>query len=496
MKVALLFLLLILCVVAAVGIFHFRKSVPSGLNERGPVRFLSPESVKFYADITAERSGGERWVSQEIFETVLQQIRSADRFIVADFFLINEFAGGPPEGVEKDDSLSSRFVEALVEAKRASPAMPVILITDPLNTLYGGIDQPLFEKLDQSGVEVVLTDLRQLRDSNLAYSAFWRAFFGWWGSPRGQLVKNPLGEGRIGLHAFLEMLNFKANHRKLLIIGMNEGDTFGLVTSANPHSASSLHGNVALEFSGPLAVDLLRSEEAVYRMSTGEDFPLEIQKVLKTETIDEVKDEESLEAKIITEKAIKRELLDQIGGLGKGDELDLALFYFSDFELKRALVEAEERGATVRLLLDPSEDAFGRKKNGIPNRQVAQWLVQRGVEVRWFRTSGEQFHTKMALFRYGGNRATLILGSANWTRRNLDNYNLETNVSLSGPISSPVFVEAGDYFSFVWGDDSRQGSEGVPSDLVTSLSFDKYHDPSAFRKVLYWIMERTGASTF
>ena len=58
------------------------------------------------------------------------------------------------------------------------------------------------------------------------------------------------------------------------------------------------------------------------------------------------------------------------------------------------------RGVRVNVMLDPNRDAFGRQKDGVPNRPVANELVTASGEriaVRWYRTHGEQFHTKLAL---------------------------------------------------------------------------------------------------
>ncbi|MFP4358010.1 MAG: phospholipase D-like domain-containing protein [Puniceicoccaceae bacterium] len=497
MRAAVLILLLLFLAMAAAGFFHVRRPLPKGLDFRGPARVPAPGGVTFLADVTGARENESgRWIRHEIFDEVIRRIDAADAFVVADFFLVNEFAGGPPEGAPGGPSLSRRLVDALAAAKRRRPAMPVILITDPLNTLYGAVRQPFFEELRSLEVEVVPADLRRLRDSNMIFSPFWRVFFSWWGDPRGDAFPNPIGEGRIGLAAMLELLNFKANHRKTLVTGMADGSIHGLVTSGNPHSASVLHGNVALAFDGALAADLLRTEEAVYRYSTGSGFPEPVARFLDREEAAPAADGRRLAGRVLTERAIKRELLDRIDRLDSGDEADLALFYFSDIRLRNALAGAAGRGARVRLLMDPNKDAFGRRKNGIPNRQVGAWLAARSVEVRWYRTQGEQFHTKMALFRFAGSRATLALGSANWTRRNLNNLNLETNVSVSGPADDPVFAEASEYFSLVWSNAYRRGLGDIPSGLRTSLPFEAFRDDSRLRRVIYWLMERTGAGTF
>lgn len=495
MRALLVIFLVVLTVVGIVGFYYSRRPLPKGLDYRSPERILSPEQVTFFADVTASTEEDERWVRQEIFDEVFRRISEADGFVVMDFFLINEFAGGAPEGAE-GQSLSQGLIDVLVKARGKQPEMPIILISDPLNTLYGGVEQPLFEELEANGIQVVTTDIRRLRDSNLLYSPLWRTFFQWWGSPEGTLFNNPIGDGKIGLAAMMELLNFKANHRKTVVTGRKSGELWGLVTSANPHSASALHGNVALSFEGPLAADLLRSEEAVYRMTTGESFPDSVRRFMERSQTDEAVADGDLSAVVLTERAIKDELLDRISQLSGGDSVDLALFYFADMDLRKALAQATSRGARVRLLMDPGKDAFGREKNGIPNRQVGAWLFERGVEVRWYRTRGEQFHSKMALFRYNDTRNTLVLGSANWTRRNLDNLNLETAVSLSGPSKSPVFVEAREYFSGLWSNEGEGERTGIPEGLIMSVPYSEYQDRSSFRKFLYWVMEKSGASTF
>ena len=71
-------------------------------------------------------------------------------------------------------------------------------------------------------------------------------------------------------------------------------------------------------------------------------------------------------------------------------------------------------------------------RSGIPNQPVASELVAASdgaIHVRWYRTHGEQFHTKLVMV-YGPERFWLTLGSANLTRRNLGDYNLEANLAI------------------------------------------------------------------
>src|SRR5699024_12297064 len=59
-------------------------------------------------------------------------------------------------------------------------------------------------------------------------------------------------------------------------------------------------------------------------------------------------------------------------------------------------------------IFDPDEDAFGRKKNGVPNRSVADELVGAGVDVRWCDTHGEQCHAKFLLHQADGQASMLL----------------------------------------------------------------------------------------
>ena len=71
----------------------------------------------------------------------------------------------------------------------------------------------------------------------------------------------------------------------------------------------------------------------------------------------------------------------------------------------QALIAAAKRGVAVRVILDPNKDAFGRTKNGIPNRSVATELAAASdgaIKVRWFRTHGEQFHSKLVVGAHAG----------------------------------------------------------------------------------------------
>ena len=61
-------------------------------------------------------------------------------------------------------------------------------------------------------------------------------------------MPNPFeaGPSTVTVRTWLALLNFKANHPKLIVADRADGSLVGLVTSANPHDASSAHSNVGL----------------------------------------------------------------------------------------------------------------------------------------------------------------------------------------------------------------------------------------------------------
>ena len=432
------------------------------------------EDVVFFKDLTFIDADGKRQVSQEIFDEAFKIIANAEKFILLDMFLYNDFQGSIPV---RTRALSSELTNLLIVQKKKYPAMEIFVITDPVNTVYGGMPSKQFSLLKESGIHVVITNLDKLPDSNIFYSPFWRLFVKPFGNSTVGSLPNPFGEGSVSLRSYLRLLNYKANHRKVLIA--DSSDTYvGFVTSANPHDGSSAHGNVAIKFTGPAVQDLIETERAVLDFS-GFDSPPNI-------TVDEKEQLSDIVLQVLTEIKIKDSILNTLEKMNTGDRIDLVMFYLSDRDVIGALLDAHERGVEMRVLLDPNKDAFGRTKNGIPNRQVARELYRRDISVRWSDTHGEQCHSKMLHCRNKAGESTLILGSANFTRRNLDNFNLETNLLIQGPSEKVVFQDAAHYFDTLWNNKRYQ----------FSIDYQAYEDNSRVRRFLYRLKEATGMSSF
>jgi phosphatidylserine/phosphatidylglycerophosphate/cardiolipin synthase-like enzyme len=477
---------LLLACIATAG-WNMLKPLPAGANLSTPPLEVPHGEVKFLYDLTHADARGRPVYEQQIFDEAFRIVDGAASFIVADFFLLNDVMGAAG-AVHRP--LSRQLADRLVARKAANPKLSVLLVTDPINDVYGGAPSPLLAELRAAGIDVVSIDLERLRDSNPLYSPLWRLFGQWWGnSPDGGSWPNPFApSGRgVTLRSWLALLNFKANHRKVIVADRGDGGFAGLVTSANPHDASSGHSNVAVRFSGELVREIAQSEMALARIS-GWQGHVYISAPARAEPAAAA---DALRLSFLTEGAIRQHLVDAIDATRNGERVQIATFYLADRKVIAALLDASGRGVQVRLILDPNRDAFGYEKDGVPNRPVANELVTRSgerIEVRWYKTHGEQFHTKLAMI-VRGERFTASLGSANLTRRNIGNYNLEANIGIDAATAAPLAQEMLGYFDKLWNNAAAPGEE-------FTAPFGAYRDTDGARYWRYRLMEATGLSTF
>ena len=261
-------LILLPILLLATILYQRCKPLPTGLNFSGPPQ--PAVAPRLLTDCTYLDEKGHLCSEQQIFDAFFAAIRAARRFILIDVFLYNSFQG---KAGRQARPLAEELTACLLAQKELHPEITIVIITDPINTVYGSLASPHFTRLTAAGINVVTTRLERLRDSNPLYSSFWHLCCRPFGTGPGRLAPNPFDPGRVSLRSFFSLLNFKANHRKILIA--DQGDTLlGLVASGNPHGASSSHTNVALSFQGSAVLDLLTSELAVLNFSGGPDLDL------------------------------------------------------------------------------------------------------------------------------------------------------------------------------------------------------------------------------
>ena len=475
---------LLLCLI--VGLYGLIKPIPEGMNGASEIYKVNNNSVHFFSDITYLDSVGHRQSKQQIFPEIFKMIEGAEHYILVDMFLFNNFLG---TATTSHRQLSGELTKALISKKRQNPDMVIQVITDPINTVYSDYRSANLDALRESGIPVIVTKLTALRDSNPFYSGFWRTFLQWLPENDSQHLPNlfDINQPKTSVVSYLNSFNFKANHRKIILADYKDKEKVGiatLVTSANPHDGSSAHSNTAILIDEGIWKDAIASEQSVAKFSHHEFIPPPAHLLEKI-----IPQTGNVQVQLLTEKAIKTKFLEEINNLEAGESLDMTMFYISDRSIVKALKKADERGVKIRLIFDPNKDAFGREKNGIPNRQVANELIKNSngnTEIKWCDTHGEQCHSKLAIFKRNENYS-LIQGSANLTRRNLENFNLETNVYVAGAPDTPAIQDAINFFNTNWNNENGQ---------TYTTAYETYADDSFSKNLIYRFTEFTGLSSY
>jgi len=472
-------LLAIFCLYGIMFLYHSSKPLPKGVSFEGEIYEVDEDNVEFLYDITYRDEYDNEIIEQKIFDKVLETIDNAEEFIFLDFFLWDS-----GEDVHRD--LSTELVNHLIEKKKENPEIKINFMTDSYNTFYGSKRHEGFDKLEENGIEVGFTDLDKLRDSNPIYSAAWRIFFKPFGVPEKcekSLIK--LGGEKRCIRSALKALNFKANHRKVLVADNyinGSKKVVSIVTSANPSSHGSKYSNVALYIEDEIWKDIYYSEKAVADFSK-EDF------VEHDFDIDNVNIEDSATVQFLTEGKIKKNFVDEIDKTVEGESIDIAQFLLTERDVVDSLIKASKRGVEVRLVLDPSYYLFGKDSKGIPNRLAARDLVNEGngkIDVRWYDTHGEEFHSKVMVIKKKNGWTIVFLGSANLTRRNIDDYNLEADVKLVAQSDSKVVQDIYAFFERIYNNENGH----------YTLDYEEKKDNSKWKYFKYRFQEATGISVW
>jgi len=466
---------LLFFVLLLVTVWNIFKPLPAGISKRyEPSR---TNDVKLLLDNSYEQDGTMTY-DHHIFSEVYQLIDDAEDFIIMDMFLFN----AAYDGTQHFPKLSAELTRHLIAKKEQRPDMPIYVLTDPINSFYGSYTPDHYKKLRDNGIFVYETDLTKLRDSNPLYSGLWRSTFRWLGNSDNGTLPNIFSkkEPDVTVRGYARMLNFKANHRKTIV-----SEKSAIIASSNPHDSSGHHQNIAVQLSGQLQEDLIHSEVAAINMSGGKldrsDF------AINTRAYDNTMDYETT---LVTEGKIKESLIEYINLANDNDELKMGMFYLADRDVIKALIRAAERGVHVKVILDVNKEAFGKEKPGIPNKPAAHELVAGSndrIQVKWAVSHGEQFHAKYILLTDDRNKeSSLFVGSANLTRRNIGDYNMETDVIITGRSDLPVFKQLDLDFDAKWTNDYGHITD----------HYEVKKDASFLKTVLYRIQEFTGLSSF
>ena len=450
-------------------IFYGCSNLPSNISMESPT--YQTNNVEFYYDLTHRREDIV-YTEHRIFNQMEKMIENADEFIVMDVFLFNNLYNASEFNFPK---VSSGIKKALIKKKKENKDIKIYFITDEINTFYGVYNTNELEELEKNGITVILTDLTETNGANSVYSTFWKYFFSWFGTGKHGWLPNPFSPEapKVTIRAYLKLINLKGNHRKVLVT-----EKEALVTSANPHSASGYHSNIGFKFDGGIINSVVESEKAVGELS-GVEMELPVV---------EFRNEGKYKIQLLTEGKIGSVLDEDIDNSQSGDEIYIGMFYLGDKVIVKKLVDAAKRGVEIRLILDENKEAFGMKKTGIPNKVTGKKLIDKSkgkIQVRWYRSSGEQYHTKLVVIKTS-DKLIINGGSANLTKRNIRDYTLDTNIRVIAPLDSKLAIDVERYFNMLWNDDKD----------TYIIEKEKLEDGYISNKFLYDIQNISGFSTY
>jgi hypothetical protein len=433
---------------------------------------------------------------REIGPKVLDMIANARSAVVISVFLFDNFYSEEPTTWD----VVAAITDAIIKQKVRYPDLVVALILDPSNRAYSNRIAPAVARLSAAGADVFYSDLLATNAHTplklveaLHHGS--RALSQATGGRLGDVIKPALAAIKIpfmgdfdqhpaNMQMALNAALIKANHRKIVVT--DRGKSYeALISSANPHNASVSSINFAVSATGPIAryiyntqrldiahsISLQDNDYAYWHQGANDNYRKTYLDEVLTELpaatpplIDNQQSRNAARVKFITEGRIKDHLLAILQAVSPGDELRIQMFYLSDLDVVNALMKAAMiTRSPIKLLLDPSKDAFGKIKDGTPNRQVAALLTgnldrptlkrlqhyfpdvirnaalsELNIALRWFDTHGEQNHAKiMSITNKAQGKFILLHGSANWTGKNLSGINMEANIRVDG---SPALV--------------------------------------------------------
>jgi hypothetical protein len=404
----------------AVALWNTGKPMPAGTHVVSlPVRLAEPQLTVLGAP-------------DEILTHELADIDRAAQMVVLDELPVGREIG-----------------QRLLLAKRRRPNLKIVVVADSLDEASGGTPREYLQALEQSGVIVARVRLDRLRDPTPLYSALWRLGIAWW--------SEPFEEAPGGWRAALRRLNLKRDHRQLIVADDGSGGWISLMPGG---------GDLAVEIAGGPARDIAASELEIAAWSTGDDR-------LPQAPPAGGRGFGSIDARFLTEGAIRGALLDALGAAAAGDAVSVSAPMLSERRVIAAALAAAERGARVAVLLDP---------DAAPNRAVGAELIRKSsgrIEVRW-EPAGARGTISLVLVQ-SRRELWADVSAAGLTRPALGDLNLEAAAELRLPEHAAAARALCGHFARAWG---------------AAVPYARYADDSAAAYWRYRLLEAADLAAF
>ena len=191
----------------------------------------------------------------------------------------------------------------------------------------------------------------------------------------------------------------------------------------------------------------------------------------------------------VTEAKIGEHLDKDIENTKAGDEILMGMYFLADKGIVDRLIKASNRGVKIRIIFDRSRDAFGMSTNGLPNKPVSKKLKKKTknkIEIKWYFTNNEQYHTKITLIKKTDGNVIIQTGSANLIRKNIRGYIMDANFRILTNADSKLTRDIYTYFDRLW--ENKDG--------LFTVNFDDEPTTKASTDFMYKILDATQLGSF
>ena len=513
------------------------KNPPLGINYESPIR--ETENAEFHYDLTYLDKDGNIQYDRNLWDATYKVIDDAKDYLIVEMFLFNDLYNKDKEHFPE---FAKKYTERLVKKQKENPNLKVYILADENNNFYGAFEHPFITSMKNAGINVIIVDIFKLKDTFPWYSPIWRTFIKPMGNPQNKgWITNFYGDmwPKLTIRNLLRALNVKADHKKVFL---NEKEV--VVSSANIHDPSYFHENIAIYTDGPIVKDVLHDLQLVAKFSDSEinvdDSNKETKSKIEIDIADktkirkdtmnignledknndminleenisdskknekgekeglsfnsgknEITDTEGKTYKIqyLSEGAIGKYLDADIDSLKSGDELLMGMYFLADRGVIDRLIKAANRGVKIRMIFDRSRDAFGMSTNGLPNKPVSKKLKKKTkgkIEIKWYFTNNEQYHTKITLMKKTDGSVIINAGSANLIKKNIRGYIMDSNFRILTTQDSKISKDVYTYFDRLW--ENKDG--------LFTINFDDEPTTSGFSDFMYKILDATQLGSF
>ena len=498
------------------------KNPPLGINYESPIR--EAENAEFHYDLTYLDKDGNIQYDRNLWDATLKVVDNAKDHLIIEMFLFNDLYNKDKEHFPE---FAKEYTERLVKKQQENPNLKVYILADENNNFYGAFEHPFIISMKNAGINVIIVDIFKLKDTFPWYSPIWRTFIKPIGNPQNKgWITNFYGDmwPKLTIRNLLRALNVKADHKKVFL---NEKEV--VVSSANIHDPSYFHENIAIYTDGPIVKDVLHDLQLVAKFSDSEinvddsnketkskiEIDLADKTKIRKDTMNignledknndminleenisdskknEITDTEGKTYKIqyLSEGAIGKYLDADIDSLKSGDELLMGMYFLADRGVIDRLIKAANRGVKIRMIFDRSRDAFGMSTNGLPNKPVSKKLKKKTkgkIEIKWYFTNNEQYHTKITLMKKTDGSVIINAGSANLIKKNIRGYIMDSNFRILTTQDSKISKDVYTYFDRLW--ENKDG--------LFTINFDDEPTTSGFSDFMYKILDATQLGSF